>query len=386
MKKFLDILLIVLLTVLVINLFSNKPEVKVNDTLSFKFASDNYTIPASIILNIKNDTSTWIIFNTCKDLVINHSGKDLVFPDSFCRNIDLASLSGTTINYSSQYNKFEDIWKYTLTASINGKNYIEQVKVENSGSLKKLFIGLFFAPIYNLMIFILSIFSWSFWWAIISVTALIRLLLVWPQHKMMVSQKKLKAIQPKIKEIQEKHKGQQQVLWKKLMELYKEEKVNPMGSCWFLIIQMPILLVIYNIIHSIKDPSHFFYIYSFLSNFDLNTINYNFYWLDLLSSGWISWAILAIIVASIQFVQIKLSLADKTKSSKWVVLEKKKWDDWYSQFMPDPEVMNKFMLYWMPAMVWVFTYTLYAWIGIYWWISTSFMLIQQFIVNKILNK
>jgi YidC/Oxa1 family membrane protein insertase len=48
---------------------------------------------------------------------------------------------------------------------------------------------------------------------------------------MMVSQKKLQAIQPKIKEIQTKYKGQQAVLGQKLMALYKEEKVNPMGSC-----------------------------------------------------------------------------------------------------------------------------------------------------------
>jgi membrane protein insertase Oxa1/YidC/SpoIIIJ len=81
---------------------------------------------------------------------------------------------------------------------------------------------------------------------------------------------------------------------------------------------------------------------------------------------------------------VKLSLADKNKNidKKWVVLEKKKWDDSYSQFMPDPEMMNKFMLYWMPAMVWVFTYTLFAWVGIYWWVSTLFMLVQQLIVNK----
>lgn len=386
MKKFLDILLIVLLTLLVINLFSDNKEVKIDNTLSFAFDDTNYTIPASVIVNVKNNTNSGIIFNTCSDLKIINSWEALIFDDSFCSDINLSSLSWTTINYSSQYDKFENVWNYNLSINYDWKDYISQFTLENSWSFKKLFIGLFYAPIYNLMIFLLSIFSWTFWWAIISITALIRLLLVWPQHKMMVSQKKLQAIQPKIKEIQEKYKWQQQVLWMKLMELYKTEKVNPMWSCWFLLIQMPILLVIYNIILSIKDPSHFFYTYSFLSNFDLNTINYNFYWLDLLSSWWVSWAILAITVASIQFVQIKLSLADKAKDSKWVVLEKKKGDEWYSQFMPDPEVMNKFMLYWMPAMVWVFTYTLFAWVGIYWWISTLFMLVQQFIVNKILHK
>lgn len=98
------------------------------------------------------------------------------------------------------------------------------------------------------MIFLLELFAGSLGWAIIAITIIIRIVLMYPQHKMMVSQKKLQAIQPKIKEIQKKYKGKQQELGIKLMELYKKEKVNPMGSCGFLLIQMPILLVIYNII------------------------------------------------------------------------------------------------------------------------------------------
>jgi len=70
----------------------------------------------------------------------------------------------------------------------------------------------------------------------------------------------------------------------KMMELYKKEKVNPMGSCGFLIIQMPILLVIYNIILSIKDPSNFYHIYDFLSGYSLDMMSYNFFGIDLLSS------------------------------------------------------------------------------------------------------
>jgi membrane protein insertase Oxa1/YidC/SpoIIIJ len=54
--------------------------------------------------------------------------------------------------------------------------------------------------------------------------------------------------------------------------------------------------------------------------------------------------------------------------------------------MPDPDVMNKFMLYGMPAMVAVFTYSLFAWVGVYWWVSTLFMTIQQFVVNKMIKK
>jgi YidC/Oxa1 family membrane protein insertase len=386
MKKFLDILMVVLLILLVINLFSDKPELKPDNSLTFEFSDNSYNIPASVILNIKNNTSTGLVLNTCDDININYLWENIKFDQSFCKDITINSLSWNTIDYSSVYKDFEKTWKYTLNVKVDWKEYIEQFELENSGTIKKLFIWLFYAPIYNLMIFLLNIFNWVFGWAIITITFIIRTALLWPQHKMMVSQKKLQAIQPKIKEIQEKYKGQQQVLWMKLMELYKKEKVNPMWSCGFLIIQMPILLVIYHIILSIKDPSNFFYTYSFLSWFHLDSIDYNFFWLDLLWSWGISGAILAFTVAIIQFFQIKLSLAWKQKDQKWVVLEKKKWSEWYSQFMPDPEVMNKFMLFWMPLMVWVFTYTLFAWIGIYWWISTLFMLVQQFIVNKKLEK
>jgi membrane protein insertase Oxa1/YidC/SpoIIIJ len=43
-----------------------------------------------------------------------------------------------------------------------------------------------------------------------------------------------------------------------------------------------------------------------------------------------------------------------------VVLEKKQGQDTYNQMMPDPEMMNKIMLYGMPVMVAVFTYSLFA--------------------------
>jgi len=386
MKKFLDILLIVLLTVIVINLFSWEEKKQIAESIVFEFASNSYTIPPSVWVKVKNNTKTPVIFNTCDNIIINYSWEDLSFSDNFCKDITLWSGSWAIIDYSSEYKKFLNIWKYNLTVNYNNKEYFDQFELENKWSIKKIFVGVFYAPIYNLMIFLLKLFGWAFGWAIIVITTIIRLLLLIPQHKMMLSQKKLQNIQPKIKEIQKKYKWNQQMLWKELMALYKKEKVNPMWSCWFLAIQMPILLVIYNIIRSIQDTSNFFYVYKFLSDFNLESIVYNFFWINLLSTWWVAWLVLAILVATLQFFQIKLSLADKKKDKSPVVLEKKKWDKWYSEFMPDPEVMNKFMQYWMPAMVWVFTFTLFAWVGLYWGISTTFMLLQQLIVNKVLKK
>ena len=200
----------------------------------------------------------------------------------------------------------------------------------------------------------------------------------------MVSQKKLQAIQPKIKEIQKKYKWNQQQAWIKLMELYKKEKVNPMWSCWFMFIQMPILLVLYRIILDIKDVSNEFYLYETFSNFQISQISYNFFWIDLLWSWWIVWFALALFIWIIQFIQVKLSIRLKEpKCKKWkVVLEKKKWANDYSSMMPDQNTMNKVMLYMMPVMVWFFTYSLIAWIWLYWGISTTFAIFQQLVVNK----
>jgi membrane protein insertase Oxa1/YidC/SpoIIIJ len=61
------------------------------------------------------------------------------------------------------------------------------------------------------------------------------------------------------------------------MALYSKEKINPVGSCGFLLIQMPILIVVYNIIRSIQTPANEYYLYSFLGDFSLTGINFDFY-------------------------------------------------------------------------------------------------------------
>lgn len=387
MKKFMDLLLIVVLTIIVVNLFNSEKESVNNDIPYFEFSKNSYTIPASVWVKVDNYTNDNISINTCKDININNLWNIIKFDDNFCKDIIISSWESYIIDYSSEYKKFFSTWKYTLKVSYKWNEYIDQFELKNKWTLWKIFVWIFYAPIYNLLIFLLWIFWWSFWLAILSITVIIRLLLLYPQHKMMVSQRKLQAIQPKIKELQEEYKSNKQLLWQKLLELYKKENVNPMWSCWFLLIQMPILLVIYNIILWIKDPSNFYYVYNFLTTFNFESINYEFLWLNLVESWWIWWAILAIIVASLQYIQIKLSLNKSNKiNSKWLVLEKKKGKDSYSQMMPDPEVMNKFMLYWMPWMILVFTYSLFAWVWIYLWISTLFMLIQQLIVNKKIKK
>jgi YidC/Oxa1 family membrane protein insertase len=70
-----------------------------------------------------------------------------------------------------------------------------------------------------------------------------------------------------------------------LMELYKSEKVNPLGSCLPLLIQTPILIVLYWVLISIQDHSNFYYFYAFFKSFDITVINPFFIGVNLLELG-----------------------------------------------------------------------------------------------------
>lgn len=67
------------------------------------------------------------------------------------------------------------------------------------------------------------------------------------QKKSMVTQQKL---QPQVSEIQRKHKSDPQTAQRKQMELYKEHNYNPMSGCLPLIIQLPIIIALFNVLRS----------------------------------------------------------------------------------------------------------------------------------------
>lgn len=64
------------------------------------------------------------------------------------------------------------------------------------------------------------------------------------------SMKRLQEIQPRLKALQEKHKNNQQKLGEEMMKLYKEERINPMGGCLPLLLQMPVFFALYQVLRS----------------------------------------------------------------------------------------------------------------------------------------
>jgi hypothetical protein len=72
MKKILDLLIIFLLTFWIINIFTHK-EPENDNKLTFETSSKDYTVPASVLLNINNNTANEVKLNTCKDIIITNS-------------------------------------------------------------------------------------------------------------------------------------------------------------------------------------------------------------------------------------------------------------------------------------------------------------------------
>lgn len=83
--------------------------------------------------------------------------------------------------------------------------------------------------------------------SIIIITILIKILF-WPlTHKSYKSMKDMQKLQPLMKKIREKYKHDKQQMNKEMMALYKTYKVNPMGGCLPMAIQIPVFIALYNV-------------------------------------------------------------------------------------------------------------------------------------------
>jgi YidC/Oxa1 family membrane protein insertase len=102
-------------------------------------------------------------------------------------------------------------------------------------------------PIFWLLIYINNIIG-NFGWSIIILTILIRIPFIPLLNKGQASMKRMQALQPKMKEVKEKYKKDSQKMQKEMMELYKKHKVNPMGGCLPMLVQIPVFFALYKVL------------------------------------------------------------------------------------------------------------------------------------------
>ncbi|MFM1924880.1 MAG: Membrane protein insertase YidC [Pseudomonadota bacterium] len=82
-------------------------------------------------------------------------------------------------------------------------------------------------------------------WAIVALVLLLKIAFYWLNAKAYASMAKMKAINPKIMEMRERLKGDPQKMQQEMMKIYREEKVNPMGGCFPIMVQIPVFIALY---------------------------------------------------------------------------------------------------------------------------------------------
>ena len=236
--------------------------------------------------------------------------------------------------------------------------------------MKAFFKTILYTPLYNLLIFLVWLVpNDSIGWAVIILTILVRAALLPASIKAAKAQARLQLLQPEMNKIKLEIKDQQ-AQGKALMELYKKEGVSPFGSCLPMLIQLPIIFILYRVFSVGIDESRFSLLYSFVPHPD--KINTMFYGIDLAKPElWL----LPILAGATQFVLSKMMAPPTPQAAP---APKKEGD------LPfDPTVMmNKQMIYIFPLVTIFIARSLPAALGLYWITTTIFGIAQQWYVNK----
>ena len=82
-------------------------------------------------------------------------------------------------------------------------------------------------------------------WAIVALVVVLKIAFYWLNAKAYASMAKMKAINPRIMEMRERLKDNPQQMQQEMMRIYREEKVNPMGGCLPIMIQIPVFIALY---------------------------------------------------------------------------------------------------------------------------------------------
>jgi len=228
--------------------------------------------------------------------------------------------------------------------------------------LLEIFNTVLYRPLFNALAFL---YHWlpgnDFGIAVIVLTILIRLALHPLMSRSLKSQKIFRELQPKIKEIQKKFKNDQQKQTEELLKIYREAKINPISGFLPLLIQLPLLIALYQVFWKGLEPGAMNNLYSFMPA--LGQINPSFLGIINLSQASM---FLAILAGTTQFIQAKTMNPKQKKEQKGQVAN----------------IIQKQMLYFLPVFTVIILLRLPAAIALYWIVTSLFSIFQQYNINK----
>ena len=254
-----------------------------------------------------------------------------------------------------------------------------------------------FTPIFQVMLIILiAVYQFlenlgvpgAIAWSIVVLTLIVRAILIPLYRKQLVSQRRMQLIQPELKEVQKRFKGDQVKARMAQQELFKERGINPLAGCLPLLLQLPLLFVMYQVISSgltNQDPRAMLTVFG-VQVVDVQCTNIvngvrdatkpcidavvpilgnialpqAFYTLPIVGIGL---SFLAIISAALQLVQSRMMLPVADPAN----------DD------PNVKIQRQTMLF-LPLISVVYGGFLPAGLFIYWIVATIFSIVQQYLI------
>lgn len=200
-------------------------------------------------------------------------------------------------------------------------------------------------------------------WGIVALTLIVRFVLLVPSKRAAQAQRKMMKLQPMLEELKAEYGDDKQGLAMAQMELYKKNDINPFSSCLPILIQFPILIILYEaILHGLSLEN--LHLYDWLPRPPF--IDTNFLGLDLVRPD--RFYVLPVLAALLQYVQVRMTMPQIPKEVGQ---------------QPDPaQMIQRQSMYFFPVVTLIAALSFPAGVVIYWVVSTIFSIVQQYFVNK----
>ena len=154
--------------------------------------------------------------------------------------------------------KIQDSPLIALQMKPGGNSFIVYAGPKEYNRLQDLNVGLehiidfgFFSILARPLFWILKFFYkflGNYGWAIVLLTIIVRVPFIPLINKSQKSMKKMQELQPKLTELKEKYKNDPQKMQKETLGIYKKYKVNPMGGCLPMLLQIPVFFALYKVL------------------------------------------------------------------------------------------------------------------------------------------
>lgn len=177
-------------------------------------------------------------------------------------------------------------------------------------------------------------------WAIVALVVLLKIAFYWLNASAYKSMAKMKAINPKVQALRERLKDNPQQMQQEMMRIYREEKVNPLGSCLPIFLQMPFFIALYWVL---------------LSSVEMRNAPWILWITDLSAKD--PYFILPIVMTATSLFQV-----------------------WLNPTPPDP--MQAKMMWIMPLVFSVMFFFFPAGLVLYWITNNILTIAQQWFINK----